>query len=164
MRRAVEWVLDRQILVHGDWSVRAKKLSPGGWAFQRANVLYPDVDDTAIALLMLSQLKAHCDEALRARIEQAIERAVSWTLGMQCSNGGWAAFDRDNTKSIISAIPFCNFGEALDPPSVDVTAHVLEEGVFGSFVPSRKKTVAGLGAGASTTSTVSVPYCRRSRR
>ena len=45
---------------------------------------------------------------------------------MQCSNGGWAAFDRDNNKSIISAIPFCNFGEALDPPSVDVTAHVLE--------------------------------------
>jgi squalene-hopene/tetraprenyl-beta-curcumene cyclase len=126
MRRALEWVLDRQILVDGDWAVRAKGLLPGGWAFQRANVLYPDVDDTAIALLMLSQIKTQCDGPLRARIEQAIERAVSWTFGMQCSNGGWAAFDRDNTKSIISAIPFCNFGEALDPPSVDVTAHVLE--------------------------------------
>jgi squalene-hopene/tetraprenyl-beta-curcumene cyclase len=45
---------------------------------------------------------------------------------MQSSNGGWAAFDKDNTKTLISMIPFADFGEALDPPSVDVTAHIVE--------------------------------------
>jgi squalene-hopene/tetraprenyl-beta-curcumene cyclase len=59
-------------------------------------------------------------------VSQAINRGVNWVLGMQSANGGWAAFDRDNDKRMISAIPFCNFGEALDPPSVDVTGHVLE--------------------------------------
>jgi squalene-hopene/tetraprenyl-beta-curcumene cyclase len=45
---------------------------------------------------------------------------------MQSSNGGWAAFDKDNDRQILTKIPFCDFGEALDPPSADVTAHVLE--------------------------------------
>jgi squalene-hopene/tetraprenyl-beta-curcumene cyclase len=125
MRKAVEWILNQQILTPGDWSVTAKNLAPGGWAFERANTFYPDVDDTALALLVLSQVQRSCG-FLRERIGQAIERGVAWALGMQCVNGGWAAFDRDNTKEIISAIPFCNFGEALDPPSVDVTAHLLE--------------------------------------
>ena len=65
------------------------------------------------------------------RVDFAIERALGWLFGMQSANGGWAAFDRDNDKAIISKIPFCNFGEALDPPSVDVTAHVLE--AFGAL-------------------------------
>ncbi len=125
MARALRWLLDHQVLVPGDWSVTAPTLPPGGWAFERANNSYPDVDDTALALLILSQIRRDCG-ALRQEVEQAIERAVRWVLGMQSKSGGWAAFDRDNTKSIISAIPFCNFGEALDPPSADVTAHVLE--------------------------------------
>ena len=55
-----------------------------------------------------------------------IDRALAWTLAMQSSNGGWAAFDKDNDRQILTKIPFCDFGEALDPPSADVTAHVLE--------------------------------------
>jgi squalene-hopene/tetraprenyl-beta-curcumene cyclase len=143
VRKAVEWVLDRQILVAGDWAVRAKGLPPGGWAFERANRFYPDIDDTAVALLVLSRVRHHAG-SLRERIEQAIERAVNWTLGMQCSNGGWAAFDRDNTKSIISTIPFCNFGEALDPPSVDVTAHVLEALASLGFTAQHPAIARGL--------------------
>lgn len=125
LRKAVQWILNQQVLTPGDWSVTAKHLPPGGWAFERANTFYPDVDDTALALLVLSQVRRNCG-SLRDSIEQAIQRGVAWALGMQCANGGWAAFDRDNTKQIISAIPFCNFGEALDPPSADVTAHMLE--------------------------------------
>src|SRR5690606_32339879 len=64
-------------------------------------------------------------------IQEPIRRAVNWVLAMQCSNGGWAAFDKDNDKLIITKIPFCDFGEALDPPSADVTAHVLE--AFGTL-------------------------------
>ena len=125
LRKAVQWILNQQVLTPGDWSVTAKNLPPGGWAFERANTFYPDVDDTALALLVLSQVRRNCG-SLRERVERAIERGVAWSLGMQSANGGWAAFDRDNTRQIISAIPFCNFGEALDPPSVDVTAHLLE--------------------------------------
>lgn len=125
LRKAVQWILDKQVLVHGDWSVTVKGVPPGGWAFERANNSYPDVDDTALALLVLSRVR-NSSGSLRPRINEAIERGITWALGMQSANGGWAAFDRDNTKRIISTIPFCNFGEALDPPSVDVTAHLLE--------------------------------------
>jgi squalene-hopene/tetraprenyl-beta-curcumene cyclase len=125
MRRALEYLLDHQILVRGDWSLRNRDLEPGGWAFERANNFYPDVDDSAMALLVLSKIRYTCGD-LRDRVAMAIDRGVAWVIGMQSSNGGWAAFDRDNNKEIISKIPFCNFGEALDPPSIDVTAHVLE--------------------------------------
>ncbi len=125
MRHALLYILDHQILVAGDWSVTVKDAAPGGWAFERSNLMYPDVDDTALALLVLVKLRADSGD-LGARVDFAIGRARAWILAMQCGNGGWAAFDRDNDKAIISKIPFCNFGEALDPPSVDVTAHVLE--------------------------------------
>jgi squalene-hopene/tetraprenyl-beta-curcumene cyclase len=125
MQAALVYVLDNQILEPGDWSLTVKGVAPGGWAFERANIHYPDVDDTALALLVLAKLRGAAG-ALNQRIETAIERGLAWTLAMQCRNGGWGAFDRDNDKAIISTIPFCNFGEALDPPSVDVTAHVVE--------------------------------------
>jgi squalene-hopene/tetraprenyl-beta-curcumene cyclase len=125
MRRALVYIIDNQILEPGDWSLTVRGVAPGGWAFERANLRYPDVDDTALALLVLAKLRNNAGD-LAARVETAIERALAWTFAMQCRDGGWAAFDRDNDKAIISTIPFCNFGEALDPPSVDVTAHVIE--------------------------------------
>jgi squalene-hopene/tetraprenyl-beta-curcumene cyclase len=45
---------------------------------------------------------------------------------MQSSDDGWAAFDVDNTAYWLYRIPFCDFGAVIDPPSVDVTAHVVE--------------------------------------
>jgi squalene-hopene/tetraprenyl-beta-curcumene cyclase len=124
MERALEWTLDRQSDLPGDWAQKVAGIRPGGWAFERANVHYPDIDDTAVALIVLARLPQPWRN--RPRIRDATERAVQWVLGMQSSNGGWAAFDKDNDKLIITKIPFCDFGEALDPPSADVTAHVLE--------------------------------------
>lgn len=124
IQRAVSWVLDQQVLVPGDWSVNVKGVQPGGWAFERANVHYPDVDDTAVALLVLARLRGQFEDP--ERLDRAIERGADWMIGMQSSNGGWAAFDKDNDLDIITSIPFCDFGEALDPPSADVTAHALE--------------------------------------
>jgi squalene-hopene/tetraprenyl-beta-curcumene cyclase len=126
MQAAVDYALNQQILEPGDWALKVKNVAPGGWAFERANIFYPDVDDTAVALLMFGKIRQGIEGPLRQRIDAAVERALAWTLGMQSSNGGWAAFDKDNDKEIICKIPFCNFGEALDPPSVDVTGHVLE--------------------------------------
>jgi squalene-hopene/tetraprenyl-beta-curcumene cyclase len=124
MEHALEWLLAKQSTLPGDWTHQVTQAPPGGWAFERANVYYPDVDDTAVALIVLARLPERV--RARPRVHEAIERALAWTLGMQSSNGGWAAFDKDNDKLIITKIPFCDFGEALDPPSADVTAHVLE--------------------------------------
>jgi squalene-hopene/tetraprenyl-beta-curcumene cyclase len=45
---------------------------------------------------------------------------------MQSRGGGWASYDVDNTSRLVARLPFCDFGEATDPPSADVTAHVVE--------------------------------------
>ena len=127
---ALQWVMDQQVLRPGDWKVKCPNLEPGGWAFEYKNYFYPDTDDTAVALIALSKFRN--DPNWRDRgIEQAIEKGVNWLFGMQCKNGGWGAFDKDNDKSYLTKIPFCDFGEALDPPSVDVTAHIVE--AFGKL-------------------------------
>jgi len=45
---------------------------------------------------------------------------------MVSGDGGWAAFDADNTSRLVAKLPFCDFGAVTDPPSADVTAHVVE--------------------------------------
>jgi squalene-hopene/tetraprenyl-beta-curcumene cyclase len=119
---ARHWILGEEIHRRGDWAVRRPDLTPGGWAFEFANDNYPDIDDTAEIVLALRGTGG-ADE--RAALS-ATERAVSWVLGMQCRDGGWAAFDVDNTRTITRDLPFCDFGEVIDPPSADVTAHVVE--------------------------------------
>jgi squalene-hopene/tetraprenyl-beta-curcumene cyclase len=125
VEKAVQWVLDRQVRVPGDWSVKLPKVEPGGWAFEYANNFYPDTDDTSVALIALAPYRN--DPKWRARgIEEAIRRGVDWLVAMQSKGGGWGAFDKDNNRQLLTKIPFCDFGEALDPPSSDVTAHVVE--------------------------------------
>lgn len=124
MERALDWCLDREVRYRGDWSQKVPHPEPSGWAFERANLHYPDLDDTAVALIVFARLPERLRE--QPRVRGAIERAVGWTLAMQSSNGGWAAFDKDNDKLVVTKIPFCDFGETLDPPSADVTAHVVE--------------------------------------
>ncbi|NIH88598.1 squalene--hopene cyclase [Amycolatopsis granulosa] len=130
--KAVDWMLGEEIAVRGDWAVRRPGLDPGGWAFEFANDLYPDTDDTAEVVLGLRRV-AHPD---RARLSGALDRAVKWVTGMQSRDGGWAAFDADNTRELTTKLPFCDFGAVIDPPSADVTAHVVEmlakEGKAGS--------------------------------
>jgi squalene-hopene/tetraprenyl-beta-curcumene cyclase len=98
--------------------VRRPDLAPGGWAFEFANDTYPDIDDTAEVVLALHRVPGAAAAAL--------ERGIAWTSGMQCKDGGWAAFDADNTRGLCRELPFCDFGELIDPPSADVTAHVVE--------------------------------------
>lgn len=131
VERALEYVLDEQIDAPGDWQMNvAPGVRSGGWCFEYENDTYPDVDDTAVALIVLARLRDSARD--RARVENAIARALEWVMGLRCSNGGWAAFDKDNDSPLVGQIPFCDFGEALDPPSADVTAHVVEAlGVLG---------------------------------
>ncbi|MGV9315902.1 squalene--hopene cyclase [Streptomyces sp. NPDC003691] len=120
--RAADWMLGEEIVRPGDWAVRRPGLAPGGWAFEFHNDNYPDIDDTAEVMLALRRV----DHPDPARVEAAVARAGRWTLGMQSRDGAWGAFDADNTSPFPNRLPFCDFGEVIDPPSADVTAHVLE--------------------------------------
>lgn len=140
--RAADWLLAEEVRIKGDWSVRRPKLAPGGWAFEFDNDHYPDIDDTAEVVMALRRVRHPEPE----RVEEAIRRGTEWTVGMQSRNGGWGAFDADNVREMCRDIPFCDFGEVIDEPSADVTAHVLEmlagEGLQGS--PAAREGVAYL--------------------
>ncbi|MGI9437372.1 MAG: squalene--hopene cyclase, partial [Geminicoccaceae bacterium] len=118
--RALDWLVERQITdAAGDWMVRAAPgTRPGGWAFEYRNDHYPDVDDTAAVVCAMHRADPE-------RYKDAIERAVEWILGMQSANGGWGAFDVDNTHYYLNSIPFADHGALLDPPTADVTARCL---------------------------------------
>jgi squalene-hopene/tetraprenyl-beta-curcumene cyclase len=116
---ACAWLGERQVLdVVGDWSVRRAGLRPGGWAFQYANPHYPDVDDTAVVGMLLHR-NGH------AAFASAIDRAREWIIGMQSSDGGWGAFEPENTHLHLNHIPFADHGALLDPPTADVTARCV---------------------------------------
>ena len=117
LRKAGEWLLAEEVTGKGDWSIRRPDLAPGGWAFEFENDLYPDVDDTAVVALALRELGMG---------EQAVRRGLDWIEGMQSENGGWGAFDADNSSHWLYKLPFCDFGYVIDPPSEDVSAHALE--------------------------------------
>jgi len=118
---AARWVLGQEIRGPGDWQVRRPYLAPGGWAFEFDNDVYPDTDDTAEVVLALRRVSLPGDGA-----QPAIERGLRWLAGMQSRDGGWGAFDADNTRALVNKLPFCDFGEVIDPPSADVTAHIVE--------------------------------------
>ncbi len=118
----VRWLLQEEIRVTGDWAVKRPDLEPAGWAFEFANDIYPDIDDTAEVVLALRRIP----DTVVAGATAAADRGVAWNIGMQSRDGGWGAFDADNTRRLVEKLPFCDFGAVIDPPSADVTAHVLE--------------------------------------
>jgi len=116
----LDWLCERQVTTPvGDWIDKRPDLPAGGWAFQYNNAHYPDLDDTG--MVGWSLLRARDP----SRHEEAIRRAADWLAGMQSSNGGFAAFDVDNTYHYLNEIPFADHGALLDPPTEDVTARVL---------------------------------------
>ena len=119
IRPSLDWLKDLQILdTVGDWTQKRKSLRPGGWAFQYRNDYYPDVDDTAVVAMAMHRSDPK-------RYGDAIARAVEWIAGMQCANGGWAAFDAENEYYLLDNMPFADHGALLDPPTSDVTARCV---------------------------------------
>ncbi len=117
-----QWLLEKQILDYGDWSVKNGQGKPGGWAFEFDNRFYPDVDDSAVVVMALQAVQLP-NEALK---QQAIARAVNWIASMQCRAGGWAAFDIDNDQDWLNLLPYADLKAMIDPNTADVTARVLE--------------------------------------
>lgn len=120
--KAADWLVSMQIHEPGDWQVKLPSVEPGGWAFEFDNNAYPDTDDAAEVILAID--RAQVSDS--ARRNTAARSGLQWLVAMQSSNGGWGSFDRDNTSQITTKLPFFDFGEVIDPPSVDVTGHILE--------------------------------------
>jgi hypothetical protein len=60
------------------------------------------------------------------RRDECFQRGLKWMLTFQCKDGGWAAFDKDCTKSILEKVPFADHNAMLDPECADITARILE--------------------------------------
>ncbi len=127
LTKAASWLLSQQIFEPGDWCVKCPDLPPGGWAFEFVNNWYPDVDDSSMVLVALKEGLAD-----QEKHQAALQRGINWCLGMQCQNGGFASFDKDNTKEWLNAIPFGDLKALVDPPTEDITGRILEMmGAFG---------------------------------
>ena len=149
-RRAVDWLLEREVRRRGDWS-KTVWAEPGGWCFEYANEFYPDVDDTAMVLMALcGQVEASTNGALPAELRlvdhsavatpgearrriavvdslaAASRRALNWMLALQNRDGGWGAFDRNNDHEFLCHVPFADHNAMIDPSTPDLTARVLE--------------------------------------
>lgn len=118
--KALNWLKPLQILEGpADWKIYNPDLPSGGWAFEYRNDYYPDLDDTAVVGWAMHAQDAEYYHA-------SLSRAAIWLAGMQCRNGGFAAFDQNNMHYYLNEIPFADHGALLDPPTSDVTARCLK--------------------------------------
>jgi squalene-hopene/tetraprenyl-beta-curcumene cyclase len=122
LRSAADWLLAREVRRKGDWAFKRPNAEPSGWAFEYRNEFYPDIDDTAMVMLALSEARGSGETAQQA----CVERALAWLLAMQSRDGGWAAFDADNNWEFLSKVPFADHNAMLDPACADITGRVLE--------------------------------------
>ncbi|MGI8771940.1 MAG: squalene--hopene cyclase [Acidobacteriaceae bacterium] len=130
--KAADWMLSKEVRHSGDWAMKVRNAEPGGWYFEYNNEFYPDTDDSAQVLLALNKV-----DNPRERYQYDVsKRAIDWILAMQCKNGGWGSFDKDNTKMIFQHIPFADHNAMLDPPTVDITGRILE--VLATYGYTRK--------------------------
>ncbi|HBA88771.1 MAG TPA: squalene--hopene cyclase [Geobacter sp.] len=126
--KGAHWLLEKEVRKPGDWRIKSPDLEPGGWAFEFLNDWYPDVDDSGFVMIALKGVQLKDKKALNA----AVKRGINWCLGMQSKNGGWGAFDKDNTKYLLNKIPFADLEALIDPPTADLTGRMLElMGTFG---------------------------------
>ena len=118
--RGLEWLKPLQVLdVKGDWAGEKPDVRPGGWAFQYRNDYYPDLDDTAVVVMAMDRAKE------RDLYKDSIARGAEWVEGLQCRDGGWGAFDADNSYYYLNNIPFADHGALLDPPTEDVSGRCV---------------------------------------
>jgi squalene-hopene/tetraprenyl-beta-curcumene cyclase len=140
MVKAAGWLLDKEVRQKGDWANNVPNIEPGGWYFEFNNEFYPDVDDSAQVLMALKCVEHPSEKAKHG----AETRAIDWIFAMQCKNGGWASFDKDNTKKIFEYIPFADHNAMIDPPTVDITGRILEMLASYGYTRRDKRVEAGV--------------------
>lgn len=137
--RAFEWFRRKEVRLAGDWSVRVRGVEAGGWAFQHENDYYPDIDDTSVVLMDFAKWHPEMNG-----YSDVFRRGLEWVLSMQGTDGGWAAFDKDNDFLFLNNIPFADHGALLDPSTSDVTGRVVELlGIlgYGPEVPTVRRAL-----------------------
>ena len=123
MKQCADWLMEKEIRFRGDWYYKNPvNVEPSGWVFEYENKWNPDVDDTAMVLLALRQIPTDNP----AKRDECFQRGLKWMMTFQCKDGGWAAFDKDCTKSILDKVPFADHNAMLDPECADITARILE--------------------------------------
>jgi squalene-hopene/tetraprenyl-beta-curcumene cyclase len=139
--RGLAWLKPKQILdLRGDWAVQKPDVRPGGWAFQYANAHYPDLDDTAVVVMAMNRAQGRLAPATAGGYDEAVHRGREWVEGLQSRNGGWGAFDADNSHHYLNHIPFADHGALLDPPTADVTARCVS--MLGQLGETPKSSAA----------------------
>ena len=119
MRQGMHWLQERQLIgTYGDWQDYTGPIDGGGWPFQYKNDHYPDLDDTAFAAYIMHKIDPE-------KYRHNILAAARWLVAIQSKNGGFAAFDADNTHYYLNEIPFADHGALLDPPTADVSGRVV---------------------------------------
>ncbi|MEW4530495.1 terpene cyclase/mutase family protein [Maioricimonas sp. JC845] len=104
---------------HADWSASLVPTGPRSYTDEAdlAAIVSGQTDDPLQSCVAV--------EAMRPMLA-AIRRGVRWTFAMQSRNGGWAAFDADNDREILTRVPFADHNAMIDPATADITARVLE--------------------------------------
>ena len=137
--KACRWLVSKQIFQKGDWSIKRPNLEPGGWAFEFDNNWYPDVDDTAVVLMLLYRYSDK--EFIKP---ENLQKGIEWILGMQGKDGGWGAFDVDNDIKLLNELPFSDLEATIDPSTPDITGRVLEilgKSGYGLWTTAVKKGI-----------------------
>ncbi len=141
MKKACDWLIDKEIRFRGDWIYKnSANVEPSGWVFEFNNKWNPDVDDTAMVLLALRKIPTDNPK----RRDECFKRGLNWMMTFQCKDGGWAAFDKDCTKSILEKVPFADHNAMLDPECADITARILELLGYEGYSLSHPQVQRGL--------------------
>jgi squalene-hopene/tetraprenyl-beta-curcumene cyclase len=141
LKKAAGWLIDKEIRFRGDWYYKnPAPVEPSGWVFEYENKWNPDVDDTAMVLLALRQIST--DDA--ARRDECFQRGLKWMMTFQCKDGGWAAFDKDCTKSVLEKVPFADHNAMLDPECADITARILELLGYEGYAATHPQVIKAL--------------------
>ncbi len=127
VKKANQFLIDRQHYKFGDWIVHNPTRFPGGWGFQEWNTIQPDVDDTTATLRAISKNGMNDSHFI-----QSWERGLQWVLSMQNEDGGWPAFERNTDSKLLKKLPIekAKFIVA-DPAAADLTGRTLE--FLGNF-------------------------------
>jgi len=139
--RASKWLMGKRGHGVGDWSVKNRHATRPGWFFEYANPFYPDNDTTAKVVTALSKVRFP-DGSADAIRRTAIREAHEWQLTMQNSDGGWAAFDKNCDKELLTRVPFADHNAMIDPSNEDITGRVLETfaclGLDSAYAPAQR--------------------------
>jgi len=130
---SISYLLEKQHVRKGDWSIHAKNLEPGGWGFSDVNHFIPDNDDTSASLRAIFSLAQH-----EINTYENWEKGYRWLIGMQNKDGGFGAFEKNVTNKWLTHLPLESASDAIiDPSTADLTGRVLE--FFGNFAGLQKE-------------------------